>query len=73
MLLRLAYVSWRNVVFFFFFGNQMYVCAIVFFFFFIIIILFRKGQKLVQKQIFLKENMAFFFFCHVIADVETKN
>ena len=68
MLLRLAYVSWRNVFFFFFFGNQMYVCALVLF-----IYLFRKGKKLVQKQIFLKENMAFFFFCHVIADVETKN
>ena len=46
----------------------MYVCALVLF-----IYLFRKGKKLVQKQIFLKENMAFFFFCHVIADVETKN
>ena len=58
MLLRLAYVSWRNICLFFFF-----------------LILFRKGKKLVQKYIyiFLKEDMAFFFFCQVISNVATKN
>ena len=64
MLLRLAYVSWRNVFFFFFFFKKSNVYLWSSF-------LFKERKKIGTKiNIFKRRNC---FFCHIIADVANKN